>query len=107
MSDLFEHLAGFTMLTQPGTGTGTMFGHRTLTVGSKAFCVELDQDVVYKLAGEDHAEALEREGSHLFDPSGRGRPMREWVQVRAEGMRDEHELLALAACEYVRTLLDA
>ena len=28
-----------------------------------------------------HADALALEGAELFDPSGRGRPMKAWVQV--------------------------
>ena len=31
-----------------------------------------------------HAEALALEGAHLFDPSGEGRPFKEWVVVPAE-----------------------
>ncbi len=38
--------------------------------------------VVFKLADPvAHGEALELDGSHLFDPSGQGRPFKEWVVV--------------------------
>ena len=40
-----------------------------------------------------HAEALALEGAHLFDPSGEGRPFKEWVVVPAEHA-DEWEHLA-------------
>jgi hypothetical protein len=30
---------------------------------------------------EVHARALALEGAHLFDPSGQGRPFKEWVVV--------------------------
>ena len=30
-----------------------------------------------------HADALALDGAQLFDPSGRGRPFKEWVQVPA------------------------
>lgn len=103
-NETFERLAGLLMLTQPGTATGSMFGHRTLTVAGKAFCVEHQHDVVFKLTGEDHADALELQGARLFDPSGKGRPMREWVQVPTPIDEDDAQGLALAACEYVRTL---
>lgn len=40
-----------------------------------------EECVVFKLLGDDHAQALALDGAHLFDPSGKGRAMKEWVQV--------------------------
>ena len=38
--------------------------------------------MVFKLPDPDaHARALALEGAHLFDPSGRGQPFKEWVVV--------------------------
>ena len=37
--------------------------------------------MVFKLSGDAHAEALSLKGAMLFDPSHKGRPMKEWVQV--------------------------
>ena len=37
--------------------------------------------MVFKLTEEKHREALSLDGSQLFDPSGKKRPMKEWVQV--------------------------
>ena len=37
--------------------------------------------MVFKLLGEMHSEALSLDGSQLFDPSGKNRPMKQWVQV--------------------------
>ena len=40
--------------------------------------------MVFKLEDPDQRDtALGLEGSELFDPSGRGRPFKEWVQVPA------------------------
>ncbi|HWG57348.1 MAG TPA: hypothetical protein VNT58_12600 [Gaiellaceae bacterium] len=40
--------------------------------------------MVFKLLDpERHAEALALEGAHLFDPSGKGQPFRQWVVVPA------------------------
>ncbi len=40
--------------------------------------------MVFKLPDAAERErALTLEGAQLFDPSGRGRPMKEWVQVPA------------------------
>ena len=38
--------------------------------------------MVFKLPAADaHARALALDGAHLFDPSGAGRPFKEWVVV--------------------------
>jgi hypothetical protein len=39
--------------------------------------------MVFKLTASSHNEALSLHGSQLFDPSGKGRPMKEWVQIPA------------------------
>ena len=39
-------------------------------------------EMTFKLTdSKAHAEALALEGAQLFDPSGKGRPFKEWVQV--------------------------
>ena len=47
----------------------------------KALLGSFDGGVVFKLHGADHAAALALDGSVLFDPSGKGRPMKDWVVV--------------------------
>ena len=40
--------------------------------------------MVFKLPDPDaHARALALDGAHLFDPSGKGQPFKEWVVVPA------------------------
>jgi hypothetical protein len=51
--------------------------------GGKAFCGMYGDDMLFKLAGEDHARALSLKGAHLFEPMA-GRPMKAWVQVPPE-----------------------
>lgn len=58
-----------------------MFGMPTLKVNGKAFVGVCGDDLVFKLTGGDHARALALKGAVLFDPSGTGRPMKEWVVV--------------------------
>ena len=59
----------------------SMFGMPSLKRrGGKAFAGLYGDDMVFKLAGEAHTEALALEGSHLFEPMA-GRPMKAWVQV--------------------------
>ncbi|MGB8956568.1 MAG: hypothetical protein WCC10_14425 [Tumebacillaceae bacterium] len=67
-----------------GASLGQMFGKRCIKVNGKAFASFFQDAMVFKLSGERHAEALNLPGSVLFDPSGKGRPMKEWVQVSFE-----------------------
>ncbi|UCC76736.1 MAG: ClbS/DfsB family four-helix bundle protein [Anaerolineales bacterium] len=79
---------------------GKWFGKPCLKVGGKVFAVLWSGDMVFKLTGEAHSEALQLEGAHLFDPRGKGHPMREWVQIPvAESTRWSR--FARLACEYV------
>ena len=48
--------------------------------GGKAFAGLYGEDMVFKLDGDAHTEALALAGSHLFEPMV-GRPMKQWVQV--------------------------
>jgi hypothetical protein len=44
-----------------------------------------DDAAVFKLPDPvAHGEALRLKGAHLFDPSGEGRPFKEWVVIPAE-----------------------
>src|SRR5688572_6668809 len=62
--------------------SGQMFGKPCLKVGGKAFAaVFRDEGMAFKLAGDAHAAALKLAGACLWDPSGKGRPMKAWVLV--------------------------
>ncbi|UIR54668.1 hypothetical protein LZQ00_10310 [Sphingobacterium sp. SRCM116780] len=58
-----------------------MFGKPCFKIGNKAFVCFFQNEMVFKLSGDIHTEALRLDGSQLFDPSGKKRPMKEWVQV--------------------------
>jgi len=60
---------------------GKWFGKPCLKSDKKVFVILWGQELVFKLTGNAHAEALERPGAHLFDPRGKGNAMKEWVQV--------------------------
>ena len=62
---------------------GVMFGMPCLKDNGKAFAGFHDGAMAFKLRQPEHAAALALPGAHLFDPSGAGRPMREWVEVPA------------------------
>lgn len=63
---------------------GKMFGMPCGNIGGKACAGLYQDDMVFKLGGEAHAKALALAGAHLFDPSGMGRAMKEWVVVPNE-----------------------
>lgn len=58
-----------------------LFGKPCFKTGSKAFICFFQEEMVFKLTGDDHKHAIALSGSSLFDPSGKGRAMKEWVQV--------------------------
>ncbi|WP_248581343.1 hypothetical protein [Nocardioides sp. InS609-2] len=75
------------LLTEfPDLEPGSLFGMPCLKSAGKAVIGAFDGGVVFKLAGipDVHAEALSLSGSVLFDPSGNGRPMKDWVVVTSE-----------------------
>ena len=55
-----------------------------LKINGKAFAGLYGDDMVFKLHGRAHEQAIALSGAHLFDPSGMGRPMKQWVQVAHE-----------------------
>ncbi len=77
-----------------------MFGKPCYKIGKKAFCCFFEDSMVFKLAGDDHQEAMSFDGSKLFDPSGKGRAMKEWVQVPCDYVKSWKKF-AKAAAEYV------
>ena len=79
---------------------GNWFGKPCLEVGGKVFAALWQGDMAFKLAGEAHAEAMRVEGARLFDPRGKGHPMKAWVQIPARhSARWSH--FAGLACDYV------
>ncbi|GAB3598927.1 hypothetical protein GCM10027446_30210 [Angustibacter peucedani] len=82
-----------------------MFGSRALRVeatGKVLGCLRSDGSFVAKLgAGTPaHAEALAVPGAALFDPSGKGRPMKDWVLLPA-GEQDRWLAVSTAALEFL------
>lgn len=58
-----------------------MFGKPCFKINGKAFICFFQNEMVFKLSGDAHREALSLDGARLFDPSGKNRPMKEWVQA--------------------------
>lgn len=64
-----------------GTDIGKMFGKSCLKVNGKAYAAFFKNDMVFKLADKAHEKAIALKGAKLWDPSGKKRPMKEWVQL--------------------------
>lgn len=64
-----------------GSEESRMFGKPCFKIKGKAFVCFFQNEMVFKLSGISHQEAISLKGSRLFDPSGKNRPMKEWVQV--------------------------
>jgi hypothetical protein len=96
----YEAVVSEMMATSP-TSSGKMFGMPCLkNSNGKAFAGLFEGEMVFKLGGANHAEALALSGARLFDPSERGRPMKEWVVVPIEHVSRWLEF-ARDAFEYV------
>ena len=80
-----------------------MFGKPCLKVKGKAFLALHQKLLVFKLPGDAHKKALSQKGAALWDPSGKGRPMKEWVAIPAENLSDA-KALSNHALAYVAEL---
>lgn len=78
-----------------------MFGKPCFKVNGKAFMSLFDGCVVFKLTGNAREAAMKLKGSRLFDPSGKGRAMKEWVQVTMAN-KSKFDELAKEAMKYVK-----
>lgn len=68
-------------LSIKGAEQSQMFGKPCFKINGKAFISFFQNEMVFKLTGDAHSDALSQDGAQLFDPSGQKRPMKEWVQV--------------------------
>ncbi|MFL6125861.1 hypothetical protein [Actinophytocola sp.] len=77
--DLLDTLAA----DLPDATAGAMFGKRALKANGKAFACLKGDDLAFRLGAgtPDHGAALDLPGARLFDPSGGGRPFKDWVAV--------------------------
>ena len=81
----------------PGDGKG--FGSRALKVDSKIFAMMSSKGkFVVKLSGERIAELIKAGKGHPFSP-GRGRVMKEWLEVKAA--KSQWSALAKEAQDFV------
>lgn len=83
-----------------GADASAMFGMPTMKASGKGFAGLFGDAMVFKLTGDVHAGALALKGAVLFDPSGEGRAMKEWVVV-PKAHAKQWPTLAAAALAYV------
>jgi hypothetical protein len=91
------------LASNPGIKRGKMFGVPTVFVNGNAFISYFHGSMVFKLTGPALAKALTLPDARHFDPSGKDRPMREWISL-TPASRDEWPQLADAALAYVSSL---
>ena len=84
-----------------GAEQSQMFGKPCFKINGKTFICFFEKNMVFKLSGNTLGIALSLEGSELFDPSGKKRPMKEWVQIIAKH-KDKWPRFAKAAFDYVQ-----
>ena len=101
-----EAAAEFTKLAralgaQESVAVGQLFGKACVKVNGKAFLAQQGDRVVFKLTGSHHEKALKEKDAILWDPSGKNRPMKEWVALTVEA-KPRFAAPAKAALAYVR-----
>lgn len=95
----FEEIAKELGKKHKGIELSQLFGKPSIKINGKAFSCYFEDEMVFRLPATTHKYAMELKGSKLFDPSGKGRPMKEWVQVKA-AHKNEWKKLATEAMKY-------
>ncbi|MEO6096246.1 MAG: hypothetical protein ABIW76_11300 [Fibrobacteria bacterium] len=80
-----------------------MFGKPCMKYKGNGFMAFFEGGLVVKLSGQSREDALKLNGSRLWDPSGQGRAMNEWVLISAAHTAKWPDL-ADKAFEYISTL---
>ncbi|MFN8598684.1 MAG: hypothetical protein U0559_21170 [Anaerolineae bacterium] len=85
------------LLSDPRVVEVKMFGMPTLKVGGKAFASLWENgDLVVKIGAPRVHELLTAKAGRQFDPSGKGRPMKEWIMIKAPAAQAKKKWLTLA-----------
>lgn len=85
-----------------GAEQSQMFGKPCFKINGKAFISFFGEEMVFKLTGTARTSALALTGARHFDPSGKNRPMKEWIQVPS-AQQDAWASLAEEAFQYVKS----
>jgi hypothetical protein len=80
---------------------GQMFGKPCFKINKKAFAAFFKDEMVFKLGREDIYQVRDQYfGSVNWDPSGKDRPMKDWLQIPLEYAADWNNL-AKQAMDFV------
>ena len=85
---------------------GKMFGRSAVLYRGKLIACFVPTGCTIPLDDPEHAAALALDGATLFDPSGKGRPMKVWVVLGPEHAAHLPRF-ARAAARRIDALLDA
>lgn len=88
------------LLADPAVQETQMMGMRSLKLGGKLFAGAWEGELVVKVGRERVGELIAAERAAPFDPSGRGRPMKDWALVHEPA--DDWLALAEEARDAVR-----
>src|SRR4051794_16284918 len=69
-----------------------MFGVQCMKYRGNGFMAYYEGDLVLKLSGKTREDALKLHGAQMWDPSGRGRAMKEWIQIPSEHLAKWKEM---------------
>ena len=84
------------LLSDPRVTEASLFGMPALKVGGKAFAGLWEKQLVVKIGAPRTEELLKAKAGKSFDPSGRGRPMKEWIAIKEPAAQARKKWLALA-----------
>ena len=84
------------LLTDPRITEGNLFGVSVLKISGTPFAGLYKKDLVVKLGVDRVQEMLKAKDGAQFDPSGAGRPMKEWIRVKEPASSAKKKWLALA-----------
>jgi hypothetical protein len=79
----YDEIADDLAARDPNVELSQMMGMPCIKAGGKMVIgYERTGQMVFKLPDDaEHGKALGLDGAKLFDPSGKGKPFKEWVQV--------------------------
>lgn len=82
---------------------GNMFGKPCGKINKKAFVSFFEDEMVFKIGREEISLLLEKyEGSKNWDPSGKNRAMKDWIQMPGE-YRSDWKALGKKAIEFMES----
>jgi TfoX/Sxy family transcriptional regulator of competence genes len=84
------------LLSDPRVTEANMFGMPALKVGGKAFAGLWEKQLLVKVGAPRAQELLKTKTGRSADPSGRGRPMKEWIAIKEPAAQAKQKWLALA-----------